>query len=312
MDIPEIQNGGGVSTVNESALILQQLMLMNNKIDQMRSDFDKRFDAIEKKCTEQISNFKAEIDADLGGMNAQLINLKQHIEDKEKFDPEKTLVVTGFKVEHGETQLSLHRNIEAMISIMGPNVCGTVVDVKRLTSRNTKPGIVKVELRSLEQKLSVLRGKTSLKRHSKYENVWIRSSMQHGERVGNINFRTLLNIVPGGENYYLASNGRIVSKDQGAENNRKTMKRQRVSSSGRGNVIVDMGDDNVPYAATPNNYTPQHPDVHGYGASPFLQTTQLQPMAISQAIPPDFQQRTSPQDVRYQADLIGPGNAELN
>ena len=76
-----------------------------------------------------------------------------------------------------------------------------------------KPGIVKVELDSVEWKVEVLKNKDGITSHEDYAHVIVRGSMSHTDRVASINTRTLLKLISGGENFYVAGNGLIKPRD---------------------------------------------------------------------------------------------------
>ncbi len=85
-----------------------------------------------------------------------------------------------------------------------------VVRAKRRVSRNNKPGIVKVELRSLDEKKKVLRQKMKLKQTDTFKETYIRRLKSHVERILELNTQTLLNELPFGQNYSITAKGRLV------------------------------------------------------------------------------------------------------
>ena len=90
-----------------------------------------------------------------------------------------------------------------------------IIQAKRTPERGGKPGLVKIELGSTDEKISVLRQKSKLARTSgEYKNVYLRSSKPHMERMAEINFRTLLRELPNGNRYRLTGSGRIIPRDQ--------------------------------------------------------------------------------------------------
>ena len=82
-----------------------------------------------------------------------------------------------------------------------------VVRCKRLESKTSKPGIVKVEFPSTEDKVRVLRNKKELKDSRDYSRVYIRSFLSHTDRE--MNFREILKGLPNGNRYRIAGNGCI-------------------------------------------------------------------------------------------------------
>ncbi len=105
---------------------------------------------------------------------------------------------------------------------------------------------------SLEAKLCVLRAKYSLKHSREFARVFLRSSKSHTERLIEINFRKLLDIVPGGEELRVASNGRIIEKDawsgdqestglQGTKQRQRGCGRRGGRGRGRGSYVNSVG-----------------------------------------------------------------------
>lgn len=85
---------------------------------------------------------------------------------------------------------------------------------KRLVSKTTKPGLVKVEMKTVEDKVSVLRAKEQLKTSVDNKRVFIRSAQTHEERLMRSNLQTLLNDHPNGNQYRFTGSGRLVKKEQ--------------------------------------------------------------------------------------------------
>ena len=159
-----------------------------------------------------------------------------HIEGKvdPKFNPDKTLVIYGLVPMHGENKEILFSQVSRLISVLGPHVNATLTDVLRVSSRDpTKPGLVKAELQSEQQKISVLRAKTSLQRYPEYQRVWIRSSHNNTDRIMFSNFKQLLEKIPECKDLVVTSNGRIVSKtsDPSTQRGNTANKRRRMFSA---------------------------------------------------------------------------------
>ncbi len=96
----------------------------------------------------------------------------------------------------------------------GLHVTGiSVVRAMRLESREGKPGLVKIQVNNLDEKKKLLKHKQHLKQSGDYSNVFLRSSKPHLERLVDLNFKTMLSLVPGGQNFRITGSGRIVPKD---------------------------------------------------------------------------------------------------
>ena len=66
----------------------------------------------------------------------------------------------------------------------------------------------------LEAKKRVLRAKLHLGNTQQFSNVWIRSSKAHMERLIDINFRTILDMIPGGNDMTVTNSGRITKRNK--------------------------------------------------------------------------------------------------
>ena len=89
-----------------------------------------------------------------------------------------------------------------------------IVAVERIQARGRHPGLVKVELRSTEEKVAVLRRKSKLKSSDNdiFKKVYVSSAKSHTERLVDLNFRALLREIPAGKDFYVAANGRLVKR----------------------------------------------------------------------------------------------------
>jgi hypothetical protein len=121
------------------------------------------------------------------------------------------VVVTNLK----DDGMTLDDRVSDLVGTLGFQIPTDVAisQVKRLQGRNGKPGLVKVAFDSLESKIKVLKAKRSLKAKPQYSNCWMRSSKSHAERVTELNFQALLDLIPEGDQYKLTSNGKLVHQD---------------------------------------------------------------------------------------------------
>ncbi len=132
------------------------------------------------------------------------------------FDAQKTLVITGIRYENdAETDLNdprLMAKVKEIIDVTG--ISTTPKNVKRFPGKDdyggVKPGVVKVELPTTEEKIQILKNKSSLK--ETHSNVFIRTSHTHTEMVMIQNNKLLLSLLPNGENYFVSSSGKIVER----------------------------------------------------------------------------------------------------
>ena len=90
----------------------------------------------------------------------------------------------------------------------------TVIRTKRLVSRNHLPGLVKIELRNVQDKIAVLRNKRNLGDNPEFRRVFLRSSKPHHERIAEFNFKKVLQQLPNGSDYWIVGSGRIIGKNE--------------------------------------------------------------------------------------------------
>ncbi len=90
-----------------------------------------------------------------------------------------------------------------------------VVRAQHLNSRQAgKPGIMKIEVKILDQKIKLLKNKRSLNNpQNKYKHVYIHSSKSHVDRLLELNTYTLLQEIPMGWQFRLTVNRRLIRND---------------------------------------------------------------------------------------------------
>ena len=77
-----------------------------------------------------------------------------------------------------------------------------------------RPGLVKIQFESLEDKIKVFREKHNLRNSEEYKKVFLRSSKPHAERLTELNFKTVLELIPKGSEYGISANGKITKKEE--------------------------------------------------------------------------------------------------
>ena len=136
---------------------------------------------------------------------------------------------------NGSPTENLQEKVNKLISCLGDDVSSQVVvtGCERLKQRNPayKP-LVKIAFASLEQKIMVLRAKHNLEQHMEFRNVWLRGAKDHVERLIDINFNTVLKMIPAGNDYKVSGSGRIIKKQAVNSGNADT-EEQHASPHGR-------------------------------------------------------------------------------
>ena len=125
--------------------------------------------------------------------------------EKPPFDPERTLVFTGIKPSMDMSDSDRIKNL-----IQSTGVPCTIKNIKRLTPNHERgTGIIKCEVDTLDEKIAILKNKHTMIRM--VEGSWVRSSKPHAERLMEMNFKTMLTLLPGGDDYTVMG-GRVVPK----------------------------------------------------------------------------------------------------
>ena len=123
-----------------------------------------------------------------------------------------TVIAKGLPFIDGEDLLTTAREL---IETMGEDVYSrvNVVAASRLRARyRNKPGLVKISLANVDQKVLVLRNKRKLKDTVEFKRVYLEGTKSHAERLIEINTRALLRELPQGRTYRVAGNGRLLRR----------------------------------------------------------------------------------------------------
>ena len=149
-------------------------------------------------------------------LQSRIMKLEQKtIKTREPFDPEVTVVVFGVRQYQNQEAMDVAQqivNIALGLTLM------PIVGAIRVGNRDGRPGVIKIELCSKEDKIEVLRNKNKLGNSDKFQKVFIRSSQSHTERLIELNFKTLLQEIPNRGQYRVTGNGRLVNKQNNEEN----------------------------------------------------------------------------------------------
>ena len=193
--------------------------VVQKNIAELREDM-----MMEISCnTNQIDKMEKTLSETNKNMTEMIVNLEQRVTalefkaskpiPREEYNCDDTIVATGIQYDPNE-------NIEEKAKDIIQNVLGhkevKVVHAKRLAWRHGRPGIVKIQVGSLTEKIAVLKSKTKLKEPPtppKYRKVFLRSSKSHEQRVMEMNIQEVLQNLPIPSNTYrFTGSGRLVKK----------------------------------------------------------------------------------------------------
>ena len=93
------------------------------------------------------------------------------------------------------------------------NVFRSIQTSRLQNPRQGNVGLVKIALETTAQKIALLRAKRQLKSHDDYNNVYIKSSKTHAERLIETNARTIIQQIPNGKDFRITASGRIVKRN---------------------------------------------------------------------------------------------------
>ena len=120
-----------------------------------------------------------------------------------------TLIITGLKPKNNIATDVMHM----MKYGMGIETINTKT-IEQLNTRHGAPTMLRVELYTLDDKIRILKNKQKLRHTRDYYQVFIRPEKSQTERIMEANNQTLLEMLPNGEMYNVASNGRIIRRSQ--------------------------------------------------------------------------------------------------
>ena len=130
------------------------------------------------------------------------------------YDPEVTVIVTSVSYSDTEDVKQKCQEIIDHVRAKATPPLGPipVVNAVRTPMRNGKPGVIKLQLPSRENKIDILKNKKSLSDHTTYSRAFIRGSHSHTERLIHLNTNTLLNELGLADRYRMTGNGRLALK----------------------------------------------------------------------------------------------------
>ena len=255
-----------------------------------RSEMKKKFESqaksiktLEKNFTEklesEIQSLQTYIDQEIGRITSRIDTIEGKVKNIEgqqiasrEFNYEETVVISNLP--HKE-----HENLDHVINNMirhGLKLSSVdVVKTKRLPTKNSKPGLVKLQLKSLEDKKKVLQAKQHLKQSSDFSRVYIRTSKPYAERVAEMNLKTLLSSLPNGKDFYLSGNGRLMPRSGPGPNKPPPSSPHRPQNRLTLSPHTPTDDYTFPSTPSPWLYSKSNPSEMRY-SSP-LQTPLMQP-----------------------------------
>ena len=189
---------------------------------------NERLNVIENKLKE-IDQVKADVEEIRSDLEETREAVSALGASEDPFPPNLSLVVTGLPVSDDEDEDALLQDVDTLIKDGLELGDVSIHSVKRIpprsyanvaangaeeTSDETRPGLVKVRLASLPQKIRCLRNKQKLKQKGDYKGVFIRSAEDHASRLNRLNIDTLLRELGRRDSFRFSGSGRLMRVDE--------------------------------------------------------------------------------------------------
>ena len=196
---------------------------VNSRVDKLRGSMEKMMaenqDAVRKEIEKATKDMMANLDTEVGILCARMEKMELKIFEKEakrnNFDPDVSLIVVGLPQSEGE---DLMAKVNDLLHVgLGCDTVRCPAAVERVRARGDRPGIVKVEMNSVQEKVTVLRRKSKLRDNDSFSKVYVSSAKSHAERLMELNFRTLIRETAVGKDFYVTGNGRMVKRTQSSQ-----------------------------------------------------------------------------------------------
>ena len=201
----------------------------------MKKSFNTRLEALENRCAE-IDQLKIDVTTLREDMDVVSSQVESLASLESPFPPSTSIILSNFPKPDGESDESLLDAVDVMIS-SGLNLDEIDVKAVERTQPRTyadavngeetaeRPGVVKVRLASVEQKIRCLRKKKDLKQKPAYKAVYMRGCEDHASRLVRLNMDTLLEHMEMRDKFTYTGSGRLVKKDSEDDNRRHTRSR---------------------------------------------------------------------------------------
>ena len=205
---------------------------LSNLKEELNDTLGRHIQSLERKIDMEVNHVIARVEA----VEDRVDRIDKHVSERDPFEPDVTVVAYNVKTFVNE---QIESTTKRMLDVMGLNQT-KIVRVERLESRGRKPGLVKIELENIKEKVKVLRNKYNLNLSRDFTGVFIRSAQTHAERTQERNMKVILKELPNGNNYKLTGHGILVRKEETNEQ-RGTINRNNVFTADQGPNFTNNG-----------------------------------------------------------------------
>ena len=218
-----IEEDNNMDAAKEVRELRDLLLELKDDIKSVKSSQDSitktvsaKLDSFKKDLSDQVESIKETLYLEIGRIESRIHLIEEKlsvveakVEKDNDYPTDTTVVVINLKEDANED--IKEKCLELITQGLGLREMQPV-RCCRLLSRDGRPGLVKLQLSSKEDKIRILKQKNELANTTKYKRVYVRSSQTHEERLLRLNFQALLDDMPGGSNFRIAGNGRLVKK----------------------------------------------------------------------------------------------------
>ena len=194
----DLINGIKLSVDQHKVFVDKQISALTAKVSTIEDNIKETIVGEVRAAKTEIQNY---IDTEIGRLAGRIDVVERKISEIEEnkhseYDPDVSIIMSKVAVTPDE---DIQKIVEEIIheALEKPEI--PVVRAMRLRQRDDTPRragqgqappLIKVQLRTVADKVAVLRVKRRLKDSAKYSSVFMRSSKPHAERVMDMNFRT--------------------------------------------------------------------------------------------------------------------------
>ena len=195
--------------------LAQQLAKIMATQQQILGRIDKTGKDLKSHIASEIAKVRNEVFQEIAQVTSRLEALETSLpRQHEPFAPDVSVIIANMPMlAPNETQTQLLQKVNDVVA-NGLSLPGIeVVAVTRRAGRGRSPGLVIVELASLDDKKTVLRAKMNLRTNDAYKNLYVRSAEGHTDRLIRLNFQTLLDHLHLTRSFRLTGSGRLVPRN---------------------------------------------------------------------------------------------------
>ena len=233
--------GGEVNVISSMAddlkALREGLATLTNNVGKLETKITDNMRQIIREETKGFQNEIEMLKGRLDQVESKLGQVAGHGRDRH-FDIDNSVIVLNLAQHAEEDVAELCRGL--FTDTLGVDV--SVIRAERMVPRDpNKPGLVKCQLRSLDDKLQVLRNKKKVLEQDNTKRIFIARMKSHEERLIENNIKTILKEIPNGNRFRFTGSGRLVDNRNNADIDGPGPATTRGDEAGDGDVGQDHG-----------------------------------------------------------------------